>query len=343
LTARGFTLGHFPQSFEYSTLGGWVATRSTGQQSHHYGRIETLFAGGHLETPAGPLDLPAFRRARRPDLRQLVLGSEGRLGILTRAVVRVRRRPAFERFSARFFHEWQEGVDAVRRSAQEGIPASMLRLSDSIETETTLRLADRPAMVAWATRSLGLLGYPSSRCLLIAGETERRAGLHRLGGLPVGKPIGDLWMASRFRSAYLRNSLWDLGYALDTLETALPWSHVVPCAAAVLSALRGALEREGERVLVFAHLSHVYSDGASIYATVIFRRTRDPDQTLERWRRLKTAATEALLAHGGTISHQHGVGTDHAAYLPRERPGRDRMLPLAAVPSIQMGLIRGSC
>ena len=320
LATRGFTLGHFPQSFEYSTLGGWVATRSTGQQSHHYGRIEQLFAGGHLETPVGPLDLPAFpASAAGPDLRQLVLGSEGRLGILTRAVVRIRRRPAFERFSAFFFHEWAEGVEALRRCAQEAAPISMLRLSDSVETETTLRLAGHPTIAAWVRRGLSLLGYPESRCLLIAAETDSHAGLRRLGGLPAGRPIGEMWRASRFRAPYLRNSLWEAGYALDTLETAVPWSRLLPCAEAVLSALHTALEREDERVLAFAHLAHVYPDGASIYATVLFRRTRDADQTLARWRALKDSATRALLAHGGTVSHQHGVGLDHAPFLSLEK------------------------
>ena len=320
LAERGFTLGHFPQSFDYSTLGGWVATRSTGQQSHHYGRIEQLFAGGHLETPAGPLDLPALpASAAGPDLRQLVLGSEGRLGILTRAIVRVRRRPIFERFSAFFFHEWMEGAEAVRRCAQEGAPASMLRLGDSVETETTLRLAGHPTLATWARRGLSLLGYPDSRCLLIAAETDRRAGLHRLGGLPAGRPIGSLWRTSRFRAPYLRNALWEAGYALDTLETAVSWSRIVPCASAILSALHAALEHEGERVLAFAHLSHAYPDGASIYATLLFRRTRDPDQTLARWHALKESATAALLEHGGTVSHQHGVGLDHARFLSVEK------------------------
>lgn len=330
LAARGFTLGHFPQSFEYSTLGGWVATRSTGQQSLHYGRMEGLFAGGHLETPVGPFDLPAFpASAAGPDLRQMVLGSEGRLGLLTRATLRVRPRPASERFVAVFFRSWPDGVEAVRRAVQRGLPVSMLRLSDAVETETTFQLAGRPALVRWAKRGLAMLGYRADRCLLIVGMTDHRLGPFALGGLPAGRPIGETWRRSRFRSPYMRNSLWEAGYALDTVETALPWAEVVPCAEAMTSALRRGLAPEGERLLAFAHLSHVYPDGASIYLTYLFRRTRDPDQTLERWRRLKETATQAVLAHGGTISHQHGVGVDHAPYLAREKsqPG---MAALAA-------------
>jgi alkyldihydroxyacetonephosphate synthase len=320
LAARGFTLGHFPQSFEGSTLGGWIATHSSGQQSMFYGRMEDLFAGGHLETPVGPLELASFpASAAGPDLRQLALGSEGRLGVLTRAVVRIRPRPSFERFSAVFFHTWEEGLEAVRRAVQGGLPASMLRLSDSIETETTMRLGGRPAMVKWAKRGLEAFGYGGGPCLLILGATGHRLPPLALGGLPAGRPIGEIWRRSRFRSPYLRNSLWEAGYALDTVETAVPWTQVAPCAEAMVTALRSGLHREGERVLTFAHLSHVYPDGASVYATYLFRRTPDPDQTLERWRILKGAATRALLSHGGTISHQHGVGSDHVAYLSHEK------------------------
>jgi len=331
LAARGFTLGHFPQSFEGSTLGGWIATRSSGQQSLYYGRIEDLFAGGHLETPIGPLDLAPFpASAAGPDLRQMALGSEGRLGIITRAVVRVRRRPALERFSAVFFHTWEEGLQAVRRAVQSGLPASMLRLSDAVETETTFQLAGRPAMVMWAKLGLASLGYGGGPCLLILGATDHRLRPLALGGLPAGRPIGEMWRRSRFRSPYLRNSLWEAGYALDTVETAVPWAQVAPCAEAILTALRSGLQGEDELVLAFAHLSHVYADGASVYTAYLFRRTADPDETLGRWRRLKEAATQALLSHGGTISHQHGVGSDHAPFLSQEK-GPTGMAALAAV------------
>jgi len=328
LAARNFTLGHFPQSFEYSTLGGWVATRSVGQQSLYYGRIEDLFAGGHLEAPVGSLDLAPYpASAAGPDVRQLVLGSEGRLGFLTSATMRVRPRPSFERFTAVVFRSWPDGVEAVRRAVQRGLPLSMLRLSDPLETETTLQLAGRPSLVRWGKRGLGAAGYGQGRCLLVIGATDQRVPPLALGGLPLGASVGDIWRRSRFRAPYLRNHLWDAGYTLDTVETAVPWAQVLPCAMAMTTSLEHALDRE--RVLAFAHLSHVYPDGASIYATFLFRRSGDPDETLERWRRLKSSVSQALLAHGGTISHQHGVGIDHAAYLAGEK-GEAGMAALAA-------------
>jgi alkyldihydroxyacetonephosphate synthase len=331
LNERGYTLGHFPQSWELSTLGGWIATRSSGQQSYHYGRIEELLAGGHVETPQGPIDLPPLpASAAGPDLRHLVLGSEGRYGIITRAIVRVQRLPEAESFHAIFFHDWSAGADAVREIAQAGIPISMLRLSNAQETEVTLALSGKDQLVGLADRGLRLLKYDENRALLIFGVTGQKA-LTRLarhettriarkhGGFAAGTPIGHLWQKSRFLSPYLRNTLWEQGYALDTVETAVPWSNVEPTALAIQAAIREALQAFPERVLVFAHLSHVYAAGASIYTTYLWRRSADPDQTLAHWQAMKDAASRVIIARGGTISHQHGVGVDHRPYLESEK------------------------
>ncbi|HVM71610.1 MAG TPA: FAD-binding oxidoreductase [Anaerolineales bacterium] len=331
LAARGYTLGHFPQSFEQSTLGGWIATRSSGQQSYHYGRIEALFAGGHLETPIGSLDLPVHpASAAGPDLKQLVLGSEGRLGVVTRATLRVRRLPESEAFYGVFFHDWDAGAAAVRAIAQAGVGVSMLRMSNAMETATTLALSGQAALVKWAGRGLSVVGYGEARGLLVFGVTgthrqARQARLEALeiirsyGGLMTGAAIGRMWQKSRFYTPYLRNTLWDDGYALDTLETALPWSEVKATAEETQKVLLEGLAEQGERVLVFAHLSHVYRDGASIYITYLYRHAADPDETLRRWQVLKAAASRVIQRHGGTISHQHGVGLDHAAYLAAEK------------------------
>lgn len=331
LAAHGFTLGHFPQSYEFSTLGGWIATRSCGQQSYHYGRIEDLFAGGHLETPVGGLDLPGHpASAAGPDLRQVLLGSEGRMGIITRARMRVRPRPETEAFYGIFFHDWASGAQAVREIAQAGLPVSMLRLSDAQETETTLVLAGKPDLTRWAERGLKLVGYGPGRSLLVLGitgehrlarESYRHAAsvCRRHGGLPPIGMIGRLWQKSRFRSPYLRNTLWAHGYTLDTVETALPWSRSVPAALAIQQSLRQAFEAQGERLLVFTHLSHIYADGASVYTTFLFRRTPDPEAMVAVWRAAKQAVSRTIIEAGGTISHQHGVGLDHAPFLEAEK------------------------
>lgn len=324
LNERGYTLGHFPQSFEYSTLGGWIVTRSSGQQSLRYGRIEQLFAGGRMETPRGRLELPVFpASAAGPDLREMVLGSEGRLGVVTQATVRVRPRPKTESFYGVFFRSWEQGTAAVWSILQNNLPVSMLRLSNPQETDTTLILSGK-GWVDAAKRGLGLIGYGEARCLLIFGVTDAPAGAvaamcRKFGGLVVGTVVGHTWQKSRFLSPYLRNTLWERGVAIDTLETALPWSRAEAASAAIPAAIVEASQARSERVLAFAHLSHIYRDGASMYTTYLFRRGPDPDELLECWGALKAAASRVIQAHGGTITHQHGIGTDHAPYLPGEK------------------------
>jgi alkyldihydroxyacetonephosphate synthase len=331
LRARGYTLGHYPQSFELSTLGGWIATRSSGQQSLGYGRIEHLFAGGHLESPAGALDLPPFpASAAGPDLRELVLGSEGRLGILTEAIVRVRPLPQEEAFHALFFPDWRAARTAVRRIVQAGIPLSMLRLSTPVETTTTLALAGHAEVIRTLERLLAVRHIGAAKCMLVvgftgpaamvaAGRTRALAIARAYGAVHLGRLLGRQWQRTRFRAPYQRNELWERGYGVDTVETATTWSNVPAMLTAVEAALRHALGDCGERVHVFTHLSHLYPQGSSLYTTFLFRLAAGPAETYERWHRLKTAASRAIVAHGGTISHQHGVGVDHQPYLAAEK------------------------
>ncbi len=331
LKPHGYTLGHFPQSWELSTLGGWIATRSSGQQSYRYGRIEDLFAGGTMETPVGRIQLRSLpASAAGPDLRQLMLGSEGRLGVITHAEVRVKPLPEEEMFFGAFFRDWESGVAAMRSLAQANAPISMARLSDPLETETTLALAGRERLVAFADYGLRLLGHGVGRTLLIYGITgahdfvssarqDVSALLRRYGGLPVGTIIGRQWEKSRFYTPYLRNTLWDQGYALDTLETALPWRGIDAARAEVIQSIERAFQSEGSCTLVFSHLSHIYTDGASLYVTYIFPIGVDLEQTLHIWRMAKHAASVRIIANGGTISHQHGVGIDHLSYMKDEK------------------------
>ena len=331
LRAHGVTLGHYPQSFELSTLGGWIATRSSGQQSLGYGRIERLFAGGRVETPAGRLDLRCFpASAAGPDLREVVLGSEGRLGVVTEATVRVSPLPEREEVHGVFLPDLPSAVAAVRELIATRLPLSMLRLSTPEETRTTLLLAGHERLVRALETYLSFRGAKEEKCLLLAGFTgsaglvrqTRRQALGLLathGGVAAGKAFGREWHRNRFLAPYLRNSLWEAGWAVDTLETAAPWSRVPALLAGIETALREGLAEEGEKVHAFTHLSHVYLDGSSLYTTYLFRLAPDPDATLERWRRLKTAASEAIVARGGTISHQHGVGVDHAPWLGAEK------------------------
>ncbi len=328
----GYTLGHFPQSWEQSTLGGWIATRSSGQQSLLYGRIENLFAGGHIETPVGEMDIRALpASAAGPDLREFILGSEGRFGVITDAVVRVSPIPEREIFRAVFFKDFTSGVRTVRALAQENPLASMIRLSDAQETATTLALSGKETWIDLADFGLRLVGHEDTRrCLMIYALTGSQAEVHgsrsrvkeivrAFGGLPIDLMIGELWKKSRFQTPYLRNTLWDHGYALDTLETAVPWSRLLDTCEGLKSAVQDSFSAQGSVALVMIHTSHMYKDGAGIYLTYIFPRVDSAGKMVQLWHAAKTAASQCIMDMGGTISHQHGVGEDHKPFLIREK------------------------
>ncbi len=333
LRAQGFTLGHYPQSFEYSTLGGWIAARSSGQQSLYYGRIEHLFAGGRMESPLGTLDMPPFpASAAGPDLRQWVLGSEGRMGIITQATVRISPQPEVDEFRAVFFPDFESGIAAARDIVQARLPLSMLRYSTSVETETNLALAGKRRLINLLEDVLSTQGIKDKKTMFIFGVTGSKAlarlavkEVHGIAGryggvhLRIGKIFGGQWRKNRFHTPYLRNTLWDAGYAVDTVETSTDWTNTPTLIALMERALHHALADVGEKVHVFTHLSHLYPFGTSIYTTYVFRLAPTPDETMRRWASLKEAVSRAIVDNGGTISHQHGVGYDHMPYLPVEK------------------------
>ena len=332
LRARGFTLGHFPQSFEYSSLGGWVVTRSSGQESMYYGRIEQLFAGGEVLTPKGAMSLYPFpASAAGPDLRQLVLGSEGRLGILTKVTVRISPLPERDDIYGIFFPSWDSGIEAVRDLSCSRMPISMIRLSNPKETETSLAIAGHEGQVSLLKRYLRLrrismneacaclIGFIGSPYIVRGTKREAFSIISRHKGVTVGRAFGEVWKKYRFRAPYLRNSLWALGYAVDTLETSVTWDKVTSTMKAIEKALGNALAQWNERVQVFSHLSHVYPTGSSIYTTFVFRLADTPEETLMRWKTLKGYGSRAIVEAGGTISHQHGIGQDHKSYMQSEK------------------------
>ncbi|WP_317201287.1 FAD-binding oxidoreductase [Janthinobacterium sp.] len=331
LRAHGYTLGHFPQSFEYSTLGGWIVTRSSGQQSLRYGRIEQVFAGGSLESPVGTLTIPTFpASAAGTDLREMVLGSEGRLGVLTEATVRVSKLPDYEAFHAVFFPDWAAAETAVRELAQAKLPLSMLRLSNQLETLTMLTLAGHKKLIGALESYLSWRGCKGEKCMLMLGVSGDRATAaatlksalaitRRQRGVHVGKSMGAKWKQNRFRNVYLRNAAWEHGYVIDTVETAVDWPRVGAMMAALEGAAIMALDSQHERVHAYTHLSHLYAQGASVYTTFVYRLAGNFEEDMARWRLLKGAVSRAIVDNGGTISHQHGVGSDHAPYLEAEK------------------------
>lgn len=331
LRAKGYTLGHFPQSFELSTIGGWVVSRSSGQQSLRYGRIEQMFAGGQLETFDGTMDIPTFPASSAgPDMRELIMGSEGRFGILTEVKVRVTRLAEKEQFYVTFFPNWEAAKSFCQEAAQQRIGLSMLRVSNAVETQTQLKLAGHESLIAWLERYLKWRGCGEQKCMLTYGITgssvQNRATAkqvnkltRRFKGVGTGTALGKKWQGNRFRLPYLREALWLKGYAIDTLETATDWQNVNCLQDKVEAVLREGLKDENEPVHVFTHLSHVYSQGCSLYTTYLYKCAEDYQHTYARWQKLKHAASETIVNNHGTISHQHGVGKDHAPYLVVEK------------------------
>ncbi len=333
LQAQGVTLGHFPQSFEFSSLGGWIATRSAGQQSTRYGKIEDMVVGVRCVTPVGTYaSRPVPAAAQGPDLDQVVVGSEGVLGVITQATVRVHAAPERRNYRALIFADWAHGLAAVREVMQaERHPATM-RLSDVAETAALFKLREggqsSPARdlmqeaFKWYLRRLRGID-PGRGCLMVlgfeGGHDEVEHDLHvvkdRLEGhraFDMGAGIGEKWYEGRFELPYMRDTLLDRGILVDTLETSATWDRIPALYQGVTDALTGAIAADGLPPLVFCHVSHPYHEGASLYFTFMARQA--PDDPLGQWMRYKRAATEAIIAHGGALSHHHGVGLDHAPW-----------------------------
>ena len=327
LGGRGLTLGHFPQSYEYATVGGCVATRSAGQASTGYGRIDELVLGVRMAAPLGDVDLRAMpASAAGPDLRELVVGSEGALGVLTSTALRVRPAPAEKRYEGWMFASFGDGAEAFRMLEQHEASPDVARLSDEEETRLSMALAGtggaKGALAGAYLRARGVAGG----CIAICGwegeaeDVARRRFrtttlLRKAGAVPLGRSPGAAWAKGRYHGPYLRDDLLDRGVFVETLETAAPWSGLFGLYRAVGAALRGALADP----LIMCHISHLYPSGASLYFTFLARAEGDPGRpSLDQWRRAKTAATDAIVAAGGTITHHHAVGRDHAPWLRAE-------------------------
>lgn len=326
LAGHGFTLGHFPQSFERATIGGFAATRSSGQASSGYGRFDDMVQAVRVATPAGEWRLGAApASAAGPDLRQLAIGSEGALGVITEVAVRVRPAPRHTRYEAVVIDGWQAGVEAVRALAQQRALADVTRLSDVEETAAQLALSGHipHRLVRALLRSKGIQ-HP---CLLVLGwETETRreltqrraAALRALRGrrwLRLGQRPGKAWRESRFAAPRQRDALMDFGVCVETLETATNWSGLLELRSAVRTALIRSLQTGVQPPLIMCHLSHAYETGASLYFTVL--AARDEKDPVGQWQKAKAAACEAITGRG-TITHHHAVGTDHLPWLDRE-------------------------
>jgi alkyldihydroxyacetonephosphate synthase len=327
LNARGFTLGHFPQSFEYSSLGGWIATRSAGQNSTLYGKIEHRIESLRMTFPGGTIATPAVPAAAAgPDLNQLIAGSEGTLGVITQATVRLAPLPRRCDYRGYLFSDFEPGVEAAREVMQSGLRPAVLRLSDEPETEVSLAMRAPPPRLMAAAEGLYLalrrirlegavlmiVGFDGDEDQVRSDWRRAQRILRRHQGSSLGHSPGRAWERSRFELPYLRDLLLDHAIMVDTLETAVTWDRYLPLYHSVRDTMANAMDGRG---LVMTHLSHAYTDGASIYWTFLARQAEG--RQLEQWQQVKAAATDAILAAGGALSHHHGIGSDHRPWMPQ--------------------------
>ena len=339
LGARGWTLGHFPDSFTHSSLGGWIATRSSGMQSDKYGDIADIVRGLHVVRPGGILVVrPIPSASTGPSVREMILGSEGRLGIITEATVQVHRTPAKRDVYAYFFPNWEAGTAAMQEIAESDATPSITRVSDARETGFSLATSKErhgldkflagtvlPTLMkskGWAKQPGGL----ESICLSFIGfeggvaHAKRQKKLvdkivKKHGGMGVGTGPGVLYDQKKFDTPYLRDFLLDRGAAGDVSESAMPWSKVNQLHDAVRVAADKAFDEIGIQGWIMSHLSHSYHSGACLYFTFAFVMGDDP---IGEYNVVKTAIQQAFIDNGGSLSHHHGVGLEHAPWLEQD-------------------------
>lgn len=330
LAEHGLTLGHLPQSWARASIGGYVVTRSAGQASSGYGRIDEMVEGMTVATPRGSLTVGrAPASAAGPDLRQLFMGSEGTLGIITEVTLRVRRLPGATRYEAAMFPSYEQGIGAFRDLTQAGLNADVMRLSDEEETVANLGLSGPTGFVGSAfnaylrARKVGkgamaILGWEArTKDALAARRTPAWDVLHEHGAVSLGRRVGESWRHGRFSGPFLRDYLMDDGYLVETLETATTWRDLYELHTTVLDSLKASLARDDRPgPYVMSHVSHVYEGGASLYFTVL--AGADAERPVEQWRDAKRAVSEAISATGATITHHHGVGVDHEPWMTNE-------------------------
>lgn len=323
LAAEGFTAGHFPQSFEYSTVGGWVSCRSAGQESSGYGRIDRNVIGMRVVTPAGTMefrDMPSS--ASGPNPRELFLGSEGTFGIITHVTIALNKRPGKQMlFDTYFFNSFEEAAEELRKLEQNGHIPHLARLSDEKETLFGLTQLGSADMYDKVTKYLKLRGIDTP-CMVIFGFAQNdpvsaRVARERLSArlltkkcVRMGSIPGMAWVKHRFSSPYLRDVMMTRRVGVDTLETATTWDKANKLRREIATAMEAAGEKHGTPVYVFCHISHMYESGCSLYFTYFFRETEG--EILQQWMDIKTAASDAMMNFGGTITHHHGVGQDHS-------------------------------
>ena len=336
LSAQGWTLGHFPDSFTHSTLGGWVATRSSGMQSDKYGDISEITRGVRVVQPGKVLVLrPLPSTSTGPSVREMILGSEGRLGIITEVTVQVHRIPQNRLILGYLFPSWDAALATMQEISASDAHPSVTRVSDGRETRFSFAarkkssglsissLASKGLMKVLERRGwqldqscLSFIGYEGGKDHVQRQKAMVKEIVGKHGGIVLGKGPGVIYDQKKFDTPYIRDFLLDRGAIGDVSETAAPWSRLKPLYDNVMAAANGAFAELGVTGWIMCHLSHSYHSGACLYFTFAFKH--DGVDPLAQYDRVKSAIQQAFVDSDGTLSHHHAVGTEHAPWLEQD-------------------------
>ncbi len=334
LGRRGWTLGHFPDSFTHSTLGGWIATRSSGMQSDKYGDIADITRGLHAVLPGKVLVLrPLPSTSTGPSVREMILGSEGRLGVITEATVNVHRIPTERLILGYLFPNWEAGIAAMQEISTSDAHPTVTRISDSYETAFSFatrkkssgisKLVNETVMKVLQKRGwnlddicLSFIGYEGGRADVSRQKAMVKDVVGKHGGIVAGKGPGQLYDQKKFDTPYIRDFLLDRHAVGDVSETAAPWSKLIPLYNAVRAAANDAFDKIGVKGWIMCHMSHSYHSGACLYFTFAYKHGED--EVLAQYDIVKGAIQQAFVDNGGTLSHHHGVGVEHAPWMEQD-------------------------
>jgi alkyldihydroxyacetonephosphate synthase len=331
LSKYGLTLGHFPDSFLHSTLGGWIATRSAGMQSDKYGKIEDMVLAVRMVTPEGVLATRAVPKSSNGiDVNHLCIGSEGTLGVITEATMRLHPCPESRIVSGYLFPDFESGIAAMHECVRQECMPAMARLNDP--DKTALSLAFRPPVSRLSHAAGGLFkGYLRAKgfvlpraCLMLTAVEGRRyevgrrlsqaeAIYQRFGAVCMGEKAGKSFEATKFDFPHIRDFLLDRNVTTDVSETSTVWSNILPLYRETMAVLRPSILQSGVRPWTGCHISHTYQSGASVYFTFGFKQ--QPGHEMEQYLRAKRAAQQSFIDHRATLSHHHAVGTEHLPWL----------------------------
>ena len=341
LNQKGYTLGHFPQSFEFSTLGGWIATRSAGQESGLYGKIEDMVLGLEVITPTGTIKHTDFpRHASGIDFHHLFVGSEGTLGVITKAKMCISKLPKDYIWSVTLYKSFEEGTTAIKDMVQAGIHASITRLSDATETKV-LSLMSNSVKSTFKKKFEKLMkvylekkGYDNPCILMMRFAVKNKADSYmpaiakaickKNGAVVLPASVSSTWEEKRFALPYLRDTMIEHRIMIDTFETVSYWSNIQQLYDSVHNSLKKNSDFLDKKGLLFCHISHAYQTGASLYFTMLVKQ--DKDNELGQWQHYKKVVSDALTDGGGAISHHHGVGKDHQMWYLQKLTGESKKL-----------------